>query len=291
MVVSLPAYGFVDCDKLMHLTDFGVITLPQQNQRVDLPIVARQSLLRLPGGGFDQDGSNVFLQSPTITIHCEVVESDVDAIATVIYKEAAKGRRILWGVMRDGFEYRQTWAKLVNIKRARRPGTIGHQPLDITLLQDYPYWLATEDEPIYFDDGRLFDDGEVFDGGHVEDWSLTTTSENNTISNTGDVIVPRGLITIVPNAGASITDPVITNDEDATFLKYTGTLSAGDWLAIDILTKSIKMNGDGAYSALSRSETNLDWMLLYLGDNSITITSAAIAGTVKVYWQWARHYP
>jgi hypothetical protein len=276
----------------MHLTDFGTVALPQEDQRVDLPMTARNSLLRLPGGGFDLDGATAYLQSPTITIHCEVVEEDVDALASLIYREAAKGRRLLRGIMRNGTDRRQTWAKLLSIKRPRRPGTLGHQPLDITLIQDYPYWLASEDEPFHLNDGRFFDDGEFFDSGNREEWDITTTSHNFTINNNGDVIVPRGLIVVEPQSGADITNLRITNDNDLTFLNYTGTLSDGDWLSIDILEKAILKNGDGAYGELIQSNTNIDWMLLYLDDNSITVTcDSTITGTTKIYWAWARHYP
>ena len=278
----------------MHYIKIGTAPIPQFNQRLTRPIQARQAYLELPGGSYDQDGGGIYLRSPQITINCEVVNSDIDDTLDALEAELFRGRRILTGVMRNGYEHRHTWAKLISVQRSRRPGTKGHQPLDITLLQDYPYWLATEDEPIYFDDGRFFDDGEFFDGGHREIWTLTTAApftQNNTISNGGNAPVPRGLIVVEPEAASSITNLRITNDNDLSYIEYIGTVSAGSWLSIDLLNKAALHDGDNAYNDIERSSTNLDWMLLYRGDNSISLSADDVTGTVKIYWQWARHYP
>lgn len=274
----------------MRLIQFGSVTLPENDGADSLPVQARSSLVMLPNGSFDQDGGQLVLMPGSVSRQARIFEN-ADTVFQNLLKEMSKGRMVLKALLRDNTTEWQTWAKMQAVQRT--PVAATYDCDDQIIMQfalDYPYWLASVDEPFYFDMGELFDDGLFFDGGNVEEQVLNATTENFTINNTGGAAVPRGTVTILPQTSASITNPRITNAANNLYLQYTGTVTDADQLVIDFLTKTIRLNGTDVYSDLSIDDSQMDWMVLELGENDIEVTASAITGDVDLKWAWSRHY-
>lgn len=271
----------------MRLTRLGTVTLPEGQGESSLPIGARSSLVPLPGGAFDQDGNRLYLQSQRLSYRC-VITDDIDETLDTLMREIGRGRRVLEAVLRDGTR-RITWAKLVSVERESQPGMLGHQPIVLHLEQDYPYWLAGDDVPHYLDSGDALD-GSWTLGGRHETFTIDGLLVEDTITNDGGAVVPLGLVRVELDTGDSVTDLKITNDENGLWIKRVGTLQAGDVWEVDFLTRTAQLNGTDDYANLALGDNQVDWMLLELGDNAITITATALTGAFDLVWYWGRHY-
>ncbi len=276
----------------MRLTHFGQVELPGEDTQETLAVSARSALLPLPNGSFDQDGGQLYLQPVRISRKFLVVtaDQDIDTRVRGLLKEMGKGRRLLRGVLRDGRTEVQTFAKVVDIQREVSPEFHPvQQPLSITWEMDYPYWLARDDEPVYLDQGYLFDGSWNLTAGRVEQRVITASPHVFTLSNTGGVRVPRGYLLIEPRTGGSLSNFTVSNAANGMQFTYSGSLTDADSLEIEMLTKSVEKNNVGAYASFSTPADQLDWMILELDDNEITITGTVV-GTVDLWWQWSRHY-
>ena len=273
----------------MRLYSFGGLTFPTANGEHSMPREARSSLLPLANGSFDQDGGSSYFGASTLTYRALIV-SDLDATVDALLAMVGQGRKIMRAVMRDGTTYRQTFAKLTRVQLDARAGEWAYQqPITLTFERDYPYWLASADEPVYLNDGYLLDGSWEVGDGNIEDEDITGTPHDFTITNSGGARVPRGYMLFEPQSGATIEDITITNDANDMELTYGGSLEYGDSLEIDLLTKTVEKNASGDYGNLSIPANQRDWMILEVGDNDISIAST-VTGTVDFYWQWSRHY-
>lgn len=254
-----------------------------------MPINARSVLVDLPNGSFDQDGGDVKFQAGKVSFRSLVVDA-VDPTMNALIQELGKGRNILRARLRDGITDWVTWAKVTSVQRVATPLLYKcEQPVTVNWDQDYPFWMNAADG-IYFDTGYYFDAGALFDGKY-EDQSVTTSPHTFTITNDGTVETGMGTVIIVPNAASSITNPHVVNNTNGMGFKYTGVVNAGEQLVIDFLTRTAEKAGVNVYGTFTLDNTTqVSWMQLELGANSVSLYSDAIAGTVKWYWQWKRHY-
>lgn len=276
----------------MRLYKFGTALLPIFNAEDSIPVSARSALITMMNGGIDQDGDRLILQPVRVSHRCEIMYDGVTSIDTqvdTLLKEVGRGRRLLKAAYRDDLTFRQTWAKMVGVQRENKPGDLGHQPLVIEFEIDRPMWIATDDEPVYLDHGYVLDSGWNLDAGHKETRTITSSPHTFTITNGGGLQVLRGGLAVIPRAASSITDLKVENLSNGHWLKLTGTIAATERLDVDFLSKSIRLDGEDAYSGFSIDAKQLDWMRLELGDNSIKVTGTVV-GTVDFYWFWSRHY-
>lgn len=272
----------------MRLVQYGATVLPEPDTRGTISTNIRNTLLPLRYGGYDSQGDSALLIPNTFSVryrNYDAIQATVDAVL----QEIQKGRLVLVARERDGTG-RQTFAKA---SAHSRPIEVirfdNEQQVDITFVQDYPFWMASADEPEYPDTGLVFDGSWVLDGNFEEE-DITTISHAFTITNDGNTRIPRGTLIIEPESGATIEKPKIVNTQNGRELEYLLTLGDTDSLAIDFLSETVELNGAGAYADFTRPDSQMDFMWLELDDNPIEVTAASIAGTVKLYWLWSRHY-
>lgn len=273
----------------MRLTHFGGVQLPTASEEVDTPIEARNALVELPDGAFDQDGQNVYLKPVTLTRSFKIISS-LDATADALLQKFKQGRFLLKAILRDNATYRQTFAKLVRFERPRSAEDVNVQRVRLTFLQDYPFWTAYADDPHYLDNGEVLDAGWYLDGNETT-FVLSTTPVTGTITNNGTVPIRKGRLHIVPRSGASFTGFRITNTTNGMYFDYSGTVAEPDVLEIDFLSMSAKKTYlTNVYANVSIPSGQMDLMQLELGANAISIAVTGLSGTADLYWQWSKHY-
>jgi hypothetical protein len=177
----------------------------------------------------------------------------------------------------------------LTVNRAREPFDKYVQQVELTMAQTYPYWLATEDEPFYLDNGEILDDGLSLDGNYTS-LTINSTSESVTITNGGNVPIRRGLIVLRPASGASLTNIVITNQTNWQSLEFHATLAYPQMLVLDLLPKSAKLDAVDAYADMVIPSGQIAWLTLEVGDNAIVITADSKVGNTAFEWHWSRHY-
>lgn len=285
----------------MRLISFGTVDLPEHDGNDRLPISFRNNLINLQNGGVDLDGNTNYLNIAALTRRAVIV-SNLSTTFRNVTREAAKGRLLLRGRERDNTEY-QTFAKVVQINPdidARMYNC--EQALDISWLQDYPFWLASADEPTYLDDGAILDDYVWnLDGGNSDTLTITSpnTSGSTTIDNTG-IAKAFKLYIVISATGTNIEigDITITNVTNGLQFSYTGGLgdgsssSEGD-IVIDCLSKTVFLDtSEHDYTTLDIPNNQSDIMNLEVGENVINVQFDSISGTnnLTVEFFWSRHY-
>lgn len=262
--------------------------MPTASEDLNLPMEARSGLVTLPDGAFDQDGDALVLR-PVLIERTFKITSGIDVNLDALMTAFRGGRNILKAVLRDNSTYRQTFAKVVRVERPRNAAAVNYQELRVTFEQDYPYWLATADEPSYLGQGGTLGSGTL--DGQFKDITINALSVASTITNSGALPVMRGTIVIIPDSpNGRISDLQIANAANQMWLRYVSTVTYPQILVIDLLSKSIKIDGVNTYAYLRIPDTQMDWMRLETGDNTLTLTVNARTGTTHVHYHWARHY-
>lgn len=274
----------------MRLTQFGATTLPEANAEDSFPVQARSSLVNLPNGAFDMDGSKLYFESGKIVRRTEVNGDAIDPVMNALLKELGKGRNILRALWRDDVTEMVTWGKLTNVTRRVDVDTYDCKtPITITWEQDYPFWLDAS-TGWFFDTGEFFDSGLFFDGTYYQHYT-STTPYNFTLTNTGSVAVPAGTTVIIPRPGVTLTNPKITNLTNQMSFMWTGVLAAGERLVIDWLTRTIEKDGDSEYANLTLGgDKQVRWMELETGDNSMRLTGTIVGGLVDLFFIYSPHF-
>ena len=276
----------------MRLVQFGSVLLPEEDGEDSYNHPVRSSLYSLQGGSYDQDGGSVHAQSRQLSRSFVVMQNDDYTIQEKIDElesEFADGRKVLKAVTRDG-DYRQTFAKVLDFNYDFAPGGIGQQPCKIVFEIDYPYWLASDDEPTYLNQGYLLDGTWDFSPGNYEAEVITASPHNFTITVPEGVRIPRGYIVVDPRAASSVEGINVFNDANDMEFTYAGEVTASDQLVIRFLTETVELNDTGDYDNFSIPDAQAEWMILEVGDNDITVTIDTVVGTTDLYWQWSRHY-
>lgn len=286
----------------MRLDSFGAVTFPKMNNVQQLPVSYRSSVVALRGGGYDQDGANVYLEPKVISLSFWVSVVDVANLDTFIdslYSEADIGRRILVARMRDNSQ-RQAEAKLLTAAtmpdaRTYIPDSIldldGYERMQVSFEIVYPYWLATEDAALFLDEGWFMNDGVVLDSGQQTEITTSTAVNTFTINNNGGVKHENCELTITALAGATITDVLVENLTTGEELLWEGTIAAASSLVIKTLPQTIRLDGTDEYANTTLPATQLGFWKLPLGDNDFRVTFTNLAGgDAEIVYAWMRHY-
>lgn len=275
---------------MLRLVQFGAVNLPYLNATSGLALEGRASVQEMRGGGFDSDGQRFYPKPAAITLAADVLEEDddIDTQLDELFAELAQGRLVCVGETRSEV-MRYTRIKLASGQRNWATGEAAFQKLALTFTQVYPYWMAWDDAPPIADIGYVADGGLAADGQYEETTLTGGTSTTFDIDNTGGAEIERGEFRIEVEAASDIVNPGIVNDTLGLEFRYAGTLTAGDILVIDWLSRSCRLNGDDAYAELYVSD-RYEWMKLLLGDNDFTFQGDSVTGTIKLYTLWQRHY-
>lgn len=279
----------------MRLTSFGGVDLPSNQGANDMNATARSGLVSLPGGAFDMDGAELVPTANNISktfAFIDTIDTSLDALLSML----SRGRRILRLVLRDESTYRQTWAKMTSVNYGHSTEHIGHQPVSITWERNYPYWLASADEPTYLDDGEVLDDGWTLDGANSTAEPvgpfLGLAAHTLTINNTGGTRIPKLLIRVTAVVD-SISNLRFTNLQTGQWILFSGTLTQGQVLEIDTLTKTATIDGVDAYANMVIGPDQVDWLELAIGNNVIELTFDPLSDIMTMFVPriyWSRHY-
>lgn len=237
----------------MKIISFDGLAVSQYELDEDIPLEFRSNLVRLPGvpGAFDADGDGQAREPLTITRNFELVESSyaaVDATLDALRKKANLGLKTLVVEMRDGSQ-RATPAKLKRVKAPMKPEYLLHSPVEMTFEVPWPWF---------------------------EELTATTTTQNGdgnfSINNTGGDRIIKGLITIT---GPSV-DPLILNNTTGEFIQYTGTISGGSELVIDLGAYTALLDSVAAWANVSIGAQQTRLFSLAVGLNDIDFSGGGI---------------
>jgi len=292
----------------MRFLSFGSATLPQLNGRNDSPVSYRSSVVALQNGGFDQDGSNTYLESKNVTATFWVSDSesgitDIDAFIESLMQVADNGRARLIAIRRDG-TYVSALAKLVQARigvdsRFWIPDTLstteqGYDAVTVAWEITYPYWLNVDDETKLLDANWIADGSFTFGAGlnYTNTFNSGSLSWSPTLANAGNARHENMTITVEAQTGVSATgDLNITNTETGDTIEWVGTLVAGDVLIIDTLAQTVKLNGVTDYANINLPTSQIPFLTLEVGDNDFTVVFDSITGgDVDVTIAFAKHY-
>lgn len=262
------------------------------DEDVSFPFNVRQNYITLANGSLDEDGQAAVLQPYEITrackLYCGPNSISVNEQLDDLMRIAAKGRLVLVAKWRDNSK-RQTFAKVRNISRPRRTDDANYQEVIVTWYIDYPYWMATEDEPPYLDHEGYFDSGLNFDGNYTT-VTINAVTETFTIANEGMLPVNRGQLVIIPASGGSLENLVLRNTSNLMEWQYNGIVGDPHWLYVDFLSRTCKLSAVNSYAVVEVPASQMEWMTLERGDNEIELEVDSITGVVNFEWHWARQY-
>lgn len=274
----------------MRITQFGTITLPENNGVQSLPIESRVNIVDLPYGGVDLDGNTAII-NPTILQHNAVITESIQSSLQALTKEFGKGRLVLRGKEIDNVEY-LTFGKLQQFNLIPDAKNYGcEQAIQVGMTQLYPYWMLSSEEPEYLDDGWTLDSGVNLDSGNKTNISVTGSGTgeqtgSTTITNSGGAEIRKGYF--VFNFSGSPTNIDISwleikNTTNGLVWRYenefTGTGTSADFTA-DWLSKTFLTNlSDLDHSDVKTPNSQMDWFRLELGDNDIEVTYFANSQT------------
>lgn len=276
----------------MQLIKFGGVKLPRVDEQVAFPNTMQSGLVSLPNGSFDEHGQPSILQSFRITrefkVACNENDTDLAGYIDDLMRVFASGRKVLECLWRDGSK-RQTFAKVMNSVRPRLSDDRNYQQFTVEFEVNYPFWLDSEQEPLYLDHGWYLDTGLYIDGNYTT-LTIDSLQEAFTITNNGLVPNRRGTIVVRPQVGGSVTNLVITNQTNWYILRFLDTLSYPESLVIDLLSRSVKVDVLNAYSSIQLPVRQMEWMRLEIGDNDIVIDCDSRSGNVTFEWHWSDPY-
>lgn len=266
----------------MRLTQFGTISLPENNGTQSIPFEGRMNVVDLQYGGVDLDGNTTII-NPTIIQHNAVIISSIQSNLQALTKELGKGRLLLRANEIDNTTY-QTFGKVIQfnlIPDARKYGC--EQAIQVGLNQIYPYWLLSSEEPDYFDDGYLFDGSINYDSGNKTTISVTGSgtgiqSGSTTITNSGGAAIRKGYFVFTFSGSPTNYDIdwiEIRNVTNGLTFRYqnnhAGTGTTGEftanWLSKTFLTDTSDLD----HSNIVIPRKQIDWFALELGDNVIEV--------------------
>jgi hypothetical protein len=112
--------------------------------------------------------------------------------------------------------------------------------------------------------------------------STLLTGGDGTVTNTGQVTATAVVVQL--EAGASPwVNPIVTNGANGVVLSYTGTIAAGDTIAVDLFAGTVT-NEAGA-SVSGGVSVNGSVFALAVGANSITTAESSGSGNVRVVFR------
>jgi hypothetical protein len=278
----------------MRINKFYTVPLWDDDAGDSMPLGGGGAMAALYGGGYDQLGGATNWQARQFTRRFNLMRtpgSEVRDKLDDLSMAIDNGRSLLRGELDDGTAI-ETLATCRSAGYQWQPGDAGKRPVSLVFEAPYPYWLLSADEPVKLSDGYLIDSPAEFtlDYGNNTAAALTSTSQDVVLTNSGPVSIPRSTIIIAPQAASSISDITIWNTANNQRLRWSGSLTAGQTLYIQTLSKSAHVDGSGAYADIEVDSRQRLWMTLAPGSNTITITSAALTGTIDLTWAYSQHY-
>jgi hypothetical protein len=117
--------------------------------------------------------------------------------------------------------------------------------------------------------------------------AASVASVTNTSASIGTAPVTYMTITFAPTGGDSLINPRLTNStySSQSIIGYTGTIASGQSIVIDTENLTMKTGtGTNVISALYRSGTRQDWMVLFPTTNTLTfsVTGTTSRGTCTI---------
>lgn len=275
---------------------FGSIFLPEGNMTAGMtPVSARVSFVETTDGSFDSDGTGRNRQSLPHSLRYQ-------GVIPVHYGETFTTLRTLEDSLRAAVGTR---AKLY--RRARNDETVhwcyarlAGMPYDtdskekswrnISLdFQQLTRWHGVRhDDPWTFDSGEIFDDALIFD--EEVPTVLDSNPKTTVVANNGNIPIRDAQI-IVTAAGSNIT--VVSFVATNINLTWTGTLLAGQALAINDSAASVLNNGANGYTGLVRNSGHAieNWFEFPPGNTNLVVTrnGGSAASTIAIIFRdgWA----
>lgn len=259
---------------------FGTITLPLYNRETNqTPVAPRQQIAATVAGAFDGDGTG---RSDQQYPHALSLEAAVTADSTTLLRaaldvlRAAVGTRAyLYRRADDDSDVHRALCRLVGMTLERSYKThLAYQMVRMQFAQ-LGQWEGDNHASWALDDGSLFDDGLLLDSGDYSQ-ALSSTSASQTVANGGNLPVHSVQIAVTAGSAALTSVRITGTGFD---LQWTGTIAAGQTLAIDCAAQSVLLSGVDAYSgfALGDGHTIEDWISLEPGNTTISL---AVTGTI-----------
>ena len=184
-------------------------------------------------------------------------------------------------VLDSGAREEWCWARLKTLDAPQEVNNIGYQQMDMD-FDLLSLWQWGYRGLLAYDSTHHIDDGYVIDG--IGPLALTGATTTGTYYNNGNADVHDIMITLtVPVGGGSWTRFEVRHAEfgmitDVAWINTLTPLTAGDVLVIDCGAKAVTLNGVGVYAAFNENvagdATDLDWLVLPPGTNTLTFTLA-----------------
>lgn len=104
---------------------------------------------------------------------------------------------------------------------------------------------------------------------------------SGTVNNPGSYRSDKLVVTLTCGALTSITNPQIAIG--STWVKYTGTISAGQSLQIDVGNWTATKAGSSVLANITWNQGQARWLLLQVGANTVQVTADGISNTPTLY--------
>ena len=235
---------FTDADELPPFRGENPV-IPLREGRLDVDLVRDQWKISM--GLFSQ------------AVSASALETAHDALKKLFGNPK---RRLLERIMEDS-SIRAAWAKPMNLQ-VKRSGPLGMK-LTVDFLLASPFFRST----VATSDTQTID-------SNPKTYSLTNPG---TAEDRSAVITFTGPLSY-PKLTNLITDPV-TGLAANVWVGYTGALTAGQTVVIDVVAGTCLFNGANALNQLIHSGDTY-FMVLKSGANSMKVDSSVTGGTVKV---------
>jgi len=260
---------------MYHLHRFGTYELPDRMPSSDISTGAyvTDPFNLSDGGAYDPLGTE-----ESVTQSYNLSKTAIFYFATEAARRTfEEGLRALVGTRDklyrewDNGDLEWVTARFKRISGSRELENRRHLEVDMEFEVYSYYWHGAFDGIWTFDAGFFFDSGLTFDpDGNT--FTLDASPKDVTIDGDGNAIVKDVLITLTAGS-LDITAFDLESDTGAHF-SWSGTLTAGDSLAIDTGALTVLNNGVDGYAnfTLESDHALNEWFRVVTGDNVITVT-------------------
>lgn len=271
---------------------FGSYTFPTAGRGDDEQLnEGRSALQTLPAasGAWDHLGDDGYLGPGGVTHRCALVGSDYEDLDDVVDAFLAAmnaGRQKLYWRMRDG-SMRWAWARKVSISMPTDGKTRLVLPVSVTFevpeATRYGRYLAGP--VLYGGDAGLYGAGLIYGQGDTVEFAFSLAAPTFTITNAGNAPA-LAQITISCGAGQSAENCRLNRKVGGATVQYfqaTRIIAASKSLVVDCETYSVEYDGADDYDNFDIGTTQVEWMHLEPGDNSMEVVCAnpTDAGTIR----------
>lgn len=268
---------------------FGDTSLPQAAPIADLGTgAADPGLQPMAGGGaYNPHGSGrapmgakEVSYTGRITGAWTSLQTQLEALENLIGQQDK-----LWRRAAD-FTQRWCYAVLSEVAVSATNENMNYMDIEFVWQLPNPVWHGLHHQaPWKLDDGYYLDDGLMLDAG--DQYVLDTNPKILTINNGGLYPVTSLKVTITAGS-ADITALGIQIPGRNVDFTFGATILAGKSLVIDTGAWTVKNDGVGAYSSLTRlaGHTARGWLELGSGDNSVTVLFTGGSTDSTITWEF-----